>query len=214
MRASGQPVSATGEIPVGIQVGHGVRPVATPKMFTTGTFEETGNDLDMAIEGDGFFQVQMPDGTTAYTRDGAFKMDKDGRLQTSDGNYLMPEIVIPADATSVKISSGGIVSVTYPNEVEPQQVGQIEIARFINPAGLSAQGKNLFKETVASGAPVVSKPGDDGLGTIAYQMLEKSNVNVSDEMVAMIVAQRAYESNSKVIQTSDTMMGIANALKR
>lgn len=201
-------------IPTGIQMGHGVRQVATQKMYTQGNFQQTGNDLDISIEGEGFFQITMPDGTLAYTRDGSFKKDGDGRVVTSEGYLLEPAITIPAEATGITISVDGQVTVTISGQTTPQNVGQIQIARFVNPSGLDSIGRNLTRETAASGAPVVSNPGEDGAGTFTQKYLEMSNVQVVEEMVNMIVAQRAYEVNSKAIQTADSMLEQAANLKR
>lgn len=168
----------------------------------------------MAIEGDGFFQIQQPDGTIAYTRDGSFKLSADGRITTSDGYYMEPGITIPEDAQSIAIGPDGRVSVIVTGSNDPQEVGQIELARFINPAGLSAIGHNLYEETPASGAAILGSPDEDGLGRINQGYLEMSNVDVVTEMVNMIVAQRAYEINSKMIQTADDMSSLVNNLKR
>ena len=214
IRQAGATSGPDSMIPTGIQMGHGVRQAATQKMYLQGTFQQTGNSLDIAIEGDGFFQITMPDGTLSYTRDGAFKKDATGRVVTSDGYPLEPAITIPEDATEVTIAADGQVSVTVPGQATPQEIGQIQIARFINPSGLDSIGRNLLRETAASGAPVVSNPGEDGAGTFAQKYLEMSNVQVVEEMVNMIVAQRAYEVNSKAIQTSDTMLEQAANLKR
>jgi flagellar basal-body rod protein FlgG len=200
--------------PTNLDVGYGTRAVATVREFSTGDFTMTENPLDMAISGNGFFQIQMPDGTTAFTRDGAMKVSADGRIVTSDGFFLLPELTIPEDATSVSVSIDGDVSVLVIGSDEPQSIGQIELARFINPAGLSAVGHNLYVQTAASGTPITGTPSTDGLGKIDQGYLEISNVNVVDEMVNMIVAQRAYELNSKVIQTSEDMTQIVNNLKR
>ena len=202
------------QLPTGIQMGHGVREAATEKMYTEGSMQNTGNPLDMAIEGDGFFKVLMPDGTAAYTRDGSFKNDSTGRVVTSDGYPLDPAVTLPAGATNITISAEGAVSVTVPSSTTPQPAGQIMLSRFTNSAGLSNIGRNLLTETAASGAPVDSTPGDGGTGTIASQYLENSNVQVVDEMVNMIIAQRAYEMNSKAVQTCDEMLSTANGLKR
>jgi flagellar basal-body rod protein FlgG len=212
-----QPGATTGpdtQLPTGIQMGHGVRQVATQKIYTTGNFQNTGNELDVAIEGDGFFQITMPDGTLNYTRDGAFKRDSTGRMVTSEGFPLEPQITIPEGATEISISSDGRVTVKMPNQTAAQDLGQIQLARFINPAGLESVGRNLLKETDASGAPVVSNPGTDGAGTLVQKYLEMANVQVVEEMVNMIVAERAYEMNSKAITTSDSMLEIAANLKR
>jgi len=209
--------SATGlgtAVPVGLSIGYGTRPAATVREFSTGDLSATGNALDMAIEADGFFQVQLPDGTTAYTRDGAFKLSADGQVVTSEGYFLLPEVTIPEDATGVSIGSDGTIEVQQYGQDAPTEIGQIELARFINPAGLAAIGKNLLVQTSASGDPVTDVPGQNGLGMINQGYLEMSNVQVVDEMVNMIVAQRAYEMNSKAIQTADDMAGIANNLKR
>ncbi|MEN6372145.1 MAG: flagellar basal-body rod protein FlgG [Armatimonadota bacterium] len=200
--------------PTGVQVGLGTCYSATQKIFTQGDFQQTGNSLDLVIEGDGFFQVQLPNGNTAYTRDGTFKLDAQGRMVTSDGNPLDPQITIPAEATSVSVGSDGTVSVTLPGQTAPQEVGQIQLAKFSNPAGLSSQGNNLLLPTASSGDPVVDTAGMNGLGTIASGFIEMSNVKVVEEMVNMIVAQRAYEINAKAIQTSDEMLSTANNLTR
>lgn len=212
IRQAGATSGPDTQIPSGLQMGHGVRQVATQKIFTQGNFQQTGNSLDVAIEGDGFFQITMPDGTTAYTRDGAFKKDSQGRMTTSEGYPLFPAITIPQEATDFNVSSDGLVTATTP--AGQQDLGQLTIVRFINPAGLDAIGRNLLKETAASGAPVVSNPGTDGAGTLVQRYLEMSNVQVVEEMVNMIVAQRAYEINSKAITTSDQMLEQAANLKR
>lgn len=211
---AGAPVAQGAPIPTGIQVGLGTLPVATQRMYVQGSLQETGNPYDLAIEGDGFYQILLPDGSTGYSRDGSFKVSGDGRLVTSDGYILQPEITIPADAIEVNIAPNGTVSVILAGEMEPSEIGKIELARFLNPAGLSCMGRNILKETAASGAPVVGEAGLEGLGEIRQGHIEASNVNVISEMVKMIVAQRAYEINSKSIVTSDTMLGIASALKR
>ncbi|MBN2483024.1 MAG: flagellar basal-body rod protein FlgG [Candidatus Omnitrophica bacterium] len=202
------------ELPVGSQIGSGVRPGAIFKIFTTQSYQETQNPLDLAIEGDGFFQVQLPDGTEGYTRDGAFKIDSEGTLVTSDGYILQPEITIPDDAISVTVNKYGTVSVARAGVVGVEDLGTLEMARFINPSGLQAIGDNFYRETDASGIPIVGDPGEEGIGTIIQGFLESSNVNVVEEMVKMIIAQRAYEVNSRSVQTSDEMLSIANALRR
>lgn len=214
MQQPGASSGADTQVPTGIQIGLGVRQVATQKIYTEGSFQATGNSLDMAIEGEGFYQITMEDGTISYTRDGSFKRDSQGRIVTSEGYPLEPAITIPETATSVSISSGGLVTATIPGQTTPQELGQIQIARFVNPSGLDSMGRNLLKETAASGAPVVTNPGTDGAGTIVQNYLEMSNVQVVEEMVNMIVAQRAYEINSKAITTSDTMLETAVNLKR
>jgi flagellar basal-body rod protein FlgG len=201
-------------IPSGIQLGLGVKPVAVQKIFLQGDFVQTGNNLDMVIEGDGFFQITKPDGELAYTRSGAFKMDNEGRIVTSDGYLLDPSITIPAKTISITIGSDGKVTVIESGNKTPVEVGQIELARFVNPGGLKAIGKSLFETTDSSGDPTTAKPGSDGLGTINQGYIEMSNVNIVEEMVNMIVSQRAYEINSKAVQASDEMLQIANNLKR
>lgn len=214
MRQAGSTTGPDTQLPTGIQIGHGVRQVATQKIYTAGSFQSTGNSLDMALEGDGFYQIAMPDGTISYTRDGAFKQDSQGRIVTSEGYPLEPAITIPQGATDISVSMDGLVTATVPGQTTPQDLGQIQIARFVNPAGLDSIGRNLLKETAASGAPVATNPGTDGAGTIQQKYLEMSNVQVVEEMVNMIVAQRAYEINSKAITTSDTMLEQAANLKR
>jgi flagellar basal-body rod protein FlgG len=214
MRAAGTPIIQGAQIPTGIQIGHGVRSAATQKIYTPGDFKQTDAPFDMLIEGDGFFQVLLPDGNVAYTRDGAFKKDGQGKIVTSDGFSLEPELIIPDDATDISIGTDGTVSVLRAGSQDPELIGQIELAHFINPAGLSSTGRNLLLTTAASGPAVTGTPGLDGFGTIAQGYLEMSNVQVVEEMVDMIVAQRAYEVSSKAIQTSDEMLQIANNLRR
>ncbi|GBG58065.1 flagellar basal-body rod protein FlgG [Sporomusaceae bacterium FL31] len=214
IRQAGATTGPDNQLPSGVQIGHGVRLVATQKINTQGSFQETGNSYDMAIEGDGFYQIAMPDGTLAYTRDGSFKKDSQGRIVTSEGYPLEPQITVPENATDLTVSADGRVSATIPGQTEPQEIGQIQLARFINAAGLENMGRNLLKETAASGAPVVTDPGTEGAGTLVQKYLEMSNVQVVEEMVNMIVAQRAYEVNSKAITTADEMLGQANNLKR
>lgn len=203
-----------GQLPVGIQIGLGVQPVAIEKLFSQGEITETQNPLDIVIEGNGFFQILQADGTVAYSRDGSFKLDKDGRLTTANGMPLEPEIIIPADATSVSISHDGTVTVLTPGSTTPQEVGKISLAKFINPAGLESLGYNLYKATAASGEAVTGAPGLEGFGAVAQGFLEISNVQVVEEMVNMIIAQRAYEISSKAIETTDEMLRIANNLRR
>ncbi len=202
-------------IPEGIQIGHGVRPSAISKVFTPGAAMQTGNPLDVMIEGDGFLQIMLPDGTIAYTRDGSFKMNEQGRMMTADGYPIEPEITIPQDAEMITIGTDGRVSVRVPGNNAFTQVGDIQLVRFPNPAGLDARmGHNLLMETQASGAPVPGQPGLDGLGIITQGFLENSNVQVVEEIIQMIIAQRAYEANSKTIQTADEMLQTANNVKR
>jgi len=214
IRQAGATTGPDNILPTGVQMGHGTRQVATQHIFTTGPLQSTGNTLDVAIQGDGFFQITMPDGTLGYTRDGTFKKDGQGRIETSEGYFLEPQITIPTTATEVSISTEGIVTATIPGQTTPQTLGQIEIARFVNPAGLDSIGGNLFKETVASGTPTVGNPGNEGAGTLVQKYLEMSNVQVVEEMVNMIVGQRAYEINAKAVTTSDEMLSTANTMKR
>jgi len=193
-------------LPSGFQLGVGVRPVATERMHTQGSLEQTGNALDVAINGRGFFQILMPDGSTAYTRDGAFQIDSQGTMVTASGYPLQPNIVIPADALSVTIGRDGTVSVTQPGVAAPTVLGQLQLATFVNPTGLQSMGENMFAETAASGAPQVNAPGTNGLGVLNQSFVETSNVNVAEELVNMIIAQRAYELNSRAITTSDQML--------
>ncbi len=202
------------QVPTGVQVGLGTRAAAVSRIFTQGDFQQTENPLDLVIEGDGFFQVLMPSGSVAYTRDGTFKLDAQGRLVTSDGYPLDPEISIPPEATSISVGSDGTVSVILPGQQAPQELGRIQVARFANPAGLASLGRNLLQNTAASGEATVDTPGMNGMGTLAHGFIEMSNVKVVEEMVNMIVAQRAYEVTSKAIQTADEMLNIANNLRR
>jgi flagellar basal-body rod protein FlgG len=202
------------EIPSGFQVGHGSRATATQRLFIKGDLQQTANQLDLAIEGEGFFQIQLPNGDTAYTRAGAFKKNSEGQLVTSDGFTIEPAISIPQNSLSVTVGVDGTVSVTQPGQTQPQQVGTIQTARFVNPAGLESQGRNLFMPTQASGDAVPGTPGQDGFGTLLQGFVESSNVNVVEEMVGLITSQRAYEINSKAIKTADEMMQTANNLVR
>ncbi len=212
MREPGTPNAQGAEVPTGIEIGHGSKVNSTQKIFSQGNIQNTDSPLDMVIEGDGFFRVQLPDGNVAYTRDGSFKQDSNGNVVTSDGYQLDPPIQIDQEATEISITSDGMVNLKVNGE--NQQVGQIELYRFSNPAGLSSEGRNLYSETVASGASMAGVPGQNGFGTITQGFLEMSNVKVVEEMVNMIAAQRAYETNSKSIQASDEMLQTANQLKR
>ena len=214
LRLAGATQAEGAQVPVELQIGYGTRPVATQRIFSQGTVISTNNPLDVSIDGEGFLQVSLPDGTTAYTRDGALKKSSDGTIVTSDGYTLLPEVTIPQDATAINISSNGEVSVKIPGATELQQLGQLELARFVNPAGLKSMGRNLFLETEASGLANPGQPDADGYGKLSQGFLELSNVEVVDEMVNMIVAQRAYEINSRAIQTSEEMLANANSLKR
>ena len=214
IRPAGAASSQDTTVPTGIQLGHGTRPAAVQKMFTQGDFQNTKNELDWAIEGDGFFQIELPNGDTSYSRSGEFKLDADGRIVNPDGFPLLPELSIPTDTVSISVGMDGTVSVVQAGDPTPVEIGSIQLARFVNPAGLRSLGKNLYVPTEASGNEITSTPGETGLGTIAQGFLEMSNVSVVDEMVNMITAQRAYETNSKVIQTADDMLQMANNLKR
>jgi flagellar basal-body rod protein FlgG len=214
MRMAGATQAEGAQVPVELQIGYGTRPVATQRIFSQGTVMATNNTLDVSIDGQGFLQVALPDGTTAYTRDGALKLSAQGVVVTSDGYAMEPQITIPPDATEINISANGEVSVKLPGVAQFQDVGQLELARFINPAGLKSVGRNLLLETQSSGNPMVGAPDEEGLGKLSQGFLELSNVEIVDEMVNMIVAQRAYEINAKAIQTSEEMLSNANNLKR
>lgn len=213
-KVAGSPTSTTGESPTGLEFGLGTRPIATARNFQTGNLKATNAPMDLAIEGAGFFQVNMPDGQLAYTRSGQLHLNSEGLLVTNEGYAIQPQISIPPNATSVSISKDGIVSVEIQGQTAAQEVGTIELATFQNPAGLKAIGSNLFLNTTASGEPTTGTPGLDGIGTLAQGFLEESNVSVVEEMVNMILAQRAYEANSKVVRTSDEMLGQVNNLGR
>ena len=212
IKVPGSQTSTDTQSPTGILVGMGVGTGAVTKVFSQGELIQTQNQLDVAIEGTGFFQIQMPDGTTAYTRAGAFKTDSTGRITNSNGYILLPAITIPQGANQISISNTGIVSAILAGDTASTQLGTIELATFINSPGLSSIGNNLFTETGASGAPSTGTPGDNGYGILAQTFLEGSNVNIVQEMANMITAQRAYEINSKTITTSDEMMKTTNAL--
>ncbi len=209
-KAPGSSTSAGTESPTGIQVGLGCRTAAVQKVFTVGDFQNTGNDLDLGIEGPGFFQVQLPSGEEVYTRAGTFKKDSTGRIVTSDGYPLIPEIVIPENTTSVAIGEDGTVEVHLDNDTAGTQVGTVELATFGNPSGLESIGRNLYLETPASGSATTGTAGENGIGTIIQGFLEGSNVSIMEEMVNMIAGQRAYEINSKAIQTADEMVQMTN----
>ena len=211
-RAAGAEQGAGNQLPTGLQVGHGSRPVATSKVFTNGELTQTGARLDVAIQGDGFFEVQMPDGSRAYTRDGALKTGSDGRIMTSDGAVLQGGFQpIPTGTTAITISPTGEVTTTG---ASGSQNFRVQLVRFANPSGLDSIGRNLYRETSASGSAELGNPGENGFGDIAQGYLEMSNVKVVEEMVNMIVAQRAYEINSKAVQASDEMMQLSNNLRR
>lgn len=214
LRPAGVSSSEASQVPVGIQVGHGTRPSAVNRIFVQGDFQQTKNELDLAIEGDGFFQIIQANGDTAYTRDGAFKLDNEGRIVNSDGFLLEPEITVPNNTIAISIAIDGTVSVLQSGQAEPTEIGTIQLARFLNPSGLHSIGRNLYIPTASSGDEILGTAGEDGFGTIAQGYLEGSNVSVVEEMVNMIVAQRAYETNSKVIQASDEMLQMANNVVR
>ena len=210
VKEPGAQTGANSVSPTGVQIGLGVKTAAVNKNFEQGSTQVTKNPFDMEIEGAGFFPVQLPNGQIAYTRDGAFKKGPDGRIQDKNGNMLQPEIVIPPDAAGVEISGDGQVAIIQGLNTVPQSVGQIQIVNFVNPAGLKNIGKNLFIPSAASGLPQQGAPGQNGMGSIAQGQLETSNVNVVDEMVNMITAQRSYDTNAKVIQASDQMLQAIN----
>jgi flagellar basal-body rod protein FlgG len=206
LRQPGAQSSQQTQVPSGLQIGTGVRPVATERIHTQGNIQQTSNQLDVAIQGDGFFQVLMPDGTTAYTRDGSFQRDNQGQIVTSNGFVVQPAITIPANAITVTVGQDGVVTVTQPGVAAPVQIGSMQLATFINPAGLQSMGQNLYLETASSGTPSTNVPGTNGAGTLSQGYVETSNVNVVEELVNMIQTQRAYEINSKAITVSDQML--------
>ena len=206
LRQAGANSTEQTTLPTGLQVGLGTRAVATSRSFSQGNLTQSSNNLDVAVLGNGFFEVQMPDGTTGYTRDGSFQVNSTGQLVTNNGYTVQPGITIPANAQSVTIGSDGTVSVVIPGQATAQSVGQIHIASFVNPAGMEPKGQNIFGETAASGSPQSGTPGQNGLGSLRQGFVETSNVNVVEELVQMIQTQRAYELNSKAIQTSDQML--------
>jgi flagellar basal-body rod protein FlgG len=213
IRTAGSTGTGGNEIPAGIQVGLGTRPAAVQRIFTEGDLQKTGNDMDIAIQGDGFFQVQLPNGTEAYTRAGDFKKDSSGRLVTSDGYPLQPQIVIPSNATKVTIGEDGTVTAFLDGQTTGNSIGTVQLAMFSNPVGLNSLGQNLFTETASSGAPVTGTPGQNGVGTLAQGFLEGSNVSIMQEMVNMIAGQRAYEVNSKAIKSADQMLQMTDNLQ-
>jgi flagellar basal-body rod protein FlgG len=206
LRQAGSATSDQSLLPTGLQVGLGVRAAGTTRNFGQGALQQTGNNLDTAIKGQGFFQIQLPDGSTGYTRDGAFQVDANGQLVTSAGYPVQPGITVPANAQNVTVGNDGTVNVSIPGQVAPQGLGQLQLVSFVNPAGLDPRGGNLFSETAASGTPNAGAPGTGGLGAVQQGFVEGSNVNVIEELVSMIATQRAYELNSKAVQTSDQML--------
>ena len=200
-------------LPTSLQVGQGAVPVATERIFTQGEMSQTGGDLDLAIKGNGFFEVQMPDGTLAFTRDGSFKLDSSGRVVTNEGYPVQGGFpAVPQGTTKITVTSSG--TLTYQNASGSETTGQVQLARFINPGGLEAQGHNLYKETKSSGSPELGNPTENGFGELQQGFLELSNVSVVQEMVNLILAQRAYEVNSKAVQAADEMMQQSNNLQR
>ena len=214
LRAPGSQSAEGTTVPTGIQLGQGTRPAAVQKIFEQGNYEYTQNELDLAIEGDGFFQVIQPNGETGYTRSGSFKLDGEGRIVTSDGYLLEPEITVPSDSISLSIGTDGTVSVMQSGQSDATVLGTVSIVKFANPSGLNSIGRSLYLPTSASGAALEGTAGADGYGTISQGYLEMSNVSIVDEMVNMITAQRAYEVNSKAISTADDMLQMANNIKR
>ncbi len=206
LRQPGADAAEGAQVPSGLQVGTGVKPVASVRNFSQGNFQQTNNSLDLAIDDRGFFQVQLPDGTVGYTRDGSFQINADGNVVTSNGYQLIGPINIPNNATGINVGQDGVVSANIAGQAAPQQLGQVLLATFINPAGLLAQGQNYFVETAASGAPNETAPGENGAGLINQGFVETSNVNVVEELVGLIQTQRAYEINSKAISTADQML--------
>jgi len=206
LRPAGSATSEQSQLPTGLQVGLGVRAAASTRNFSQGALTGTGNNLDLAIKGSGFFQVQLPDGTTGYTRDGSFQVDSAGQIVTNAGYALQPGLTVPANATAINISANGTVTATIAGQVQAQAIGQIQLANFINPAGLEPRGGNYFTETAASGTATAGAANSNGLGAVQQGFVEGSNVNVVEELVTMIATQRAYELNSKAIQTSDQML--------
>jgi flagellar basal-body rod protein FlgG len=206
LRQVGAQTTEQNQLPTGLHLGLGVNVVATSRNFTQGPLQQSGNSLDVAINGNGFFEIQLPDGTIGYTRDGSFKLDAQGRVVTSSGLPVANGITVPPNATNVSISEDGVVSATVPGNTQPQQIGQLAMSSFVNTAGLEPVGQNMYKESAASGPPQQGQPGTNGLGIMLQGFLESSNVNVVEELVTMIQTQRAYEMNSKAIQTSDQML--------
>ncbi|MCC6729072.1 MAG: flagellar basal-body rod protein FlgG [Chthonomonadales bacterium] len=214
MLAPGATAAGGGQVPTGTQVGLGVADAGTSRVFTQGTLQLTGSDTDVAIRGQGFLRVLMPDGSTAYTRDGTLSVDSQGRLVTADGYAIQPEVTLPADRETLTISPNGTVSVKRQGQTAEETVGQLQLTRFMNPAGLNSLGDNLYAPTAASGEPQDGSPGENGLGVLVQKALEMPNVEVVEEMIRMITVQRAYETNSKAIQAADEMLQGANNLKR
>jgi flagellar basal-body rod protein FlgG len=214
IKSPGAPTTNNTTSPTGITVGLGARPAAVSRINTQGDYSQTGNDLDMAIEGTGYFEVTMPDGTNAFTRAGAFKLDNQSRVVTSEGIPMEPAITVPDGAQNITIGQDGVVSAQLPGQTAAAQIGQVQTARFANPAGLRPLGKNLFQETDTSGTPSIGTPGQENRGTLLQGFLENSNVSVVEELVGLITSQRAYEVTSKAIQSADEMLRTTNAIVR
>ncbi len=214
LKTTGAPSTNSTQIPAGIQIGLGSKAAAVNKIFTAGNITQSGNELDLAIEGDGFFQIKLPDGSTTYSKAGSFKKDSTGRMVNSDGYPLLPEIVIPNNSSKTTIGNDGTVSVLQSGQTTPTSVGTIQLATFSNPSGLSSMGHNLYQPSESSGTANTGTAGQNGIGTISQGFLEMSNVSVMEEMVNMIVSQRAYEINSKAVQAADEMLQQANNLRR
>ncbi|MBX3625069.1 MAG: flagellar basal-body rod protein FlgG [Rhizobacter sp.] len=206
LRQAGANSSEQTTLPTGLQVGLGTRAVASSRSFSQGNLQQSSNPLDVAVRGAGFFEVQMPDGTTGYTRDGSFQVNAQGQLVTNNGYLVQPGITVPQNALSVSIAADGTVTASIPNQTQPQNLGTLQLVNFVNPAGLEPKGQNLYTETAASGTPTAGTPGQNGLGALQQGFVETSNVNVVEELIGMIQTQRAYELNSKAIQTSDQML--------
>jgi flagellar basal-body rod protein FlgG len=206
LRQAGANSSEQTTLPTGLQVGLGTRAVATSRSFSQGNLQQSSNPLDVAVRGAGFFEVQMPDGSTGYTRDGSFQVNAQGQLVTNNGYLVQPGITVPQNALSVSIAADGTVTASIPNQTAPQSLGTLQLVNFVNPAGLEPKGQNLYTETAASGTPTAGTPGQNGLGALQQGFVETSNVNVVEELIGMIQTQRAYELNSKAIQTSDQML--------
>ncbi|WOB09893.1 flagellar basal-body rod protein FlgG [Piscinibacter gummiphilus] len=206
LRQAGANSSEQTTLPTGLQVGLGTRAVASSRSFSQGNLQQSSNPLDVAVRGAGFFEVQMPDGTTGYTRDGSFQVNAQGQLVTNNGYLVQPGITVPQNALSVSIAADGTVTASIPNQTQPQSLGTLQLVNFVNPAGLEPKGQNLYTETAASGTPTAGTPGQNGLGALQQGFVETSNVNVVEELIGMIQTQRAYELNSKAIQTSDQML--------
>lgn len=213
-REAGQVTLGGSQVPNALRVGLGVRPIATQKLFTEGVIEYTGNSLDMAIMGDGFFTVLLEDGAQAYTRDGTFKIDGEGNIVTADGLNIDPSISVPPEAMRIEIAQDGNVLVEMPGEIDMTEIGQLQLARFQNPSGLKGIGRNLFLPTAASGDALLGTPNEDGFGPIYQNYLELSNVSIVEELVQLIIAQRAFETNSRAVDVADQLLSIANNLAR